>query len=148
MVIPTSFQHLSHQIKCKPINDIEYQKYNRKRDENCDIHFTRFILFHGRCCLSKCLYFHLKNKCPELIEGTKEIYFDVGIIQYLECNARELRTCNSIMAYSNNAPNTKNIQQITQDCIAFNPSAFGEFVVVVLKMFTQKYLKYNLQSML
>ena len=45
-------------------------------------------------------------------------------------------TCRSMMAYSNNAPKTKNIQQMTQDCIAFNPSAFGEFVVVVLKIFT------------
>ena len=41
-----------------------------------------------------------------------------------------------MMAYSNNAPKTKNIQHMTQDCIAFNPSAFGEFVVVVLKIFT------------
>ena len=45
-------------------------------------------------------------------------------------------TCKSMIAYSNNAPKTKNMQQITQDCIAFNPSAFGEFVVVVLKIFT------------
>jgi hypothetical protein len=28
------------------------------------------------------------------------------------------------------------MQQMTHDCIAFSPSAFGEFVVVVLKMFT------------
>ena len=44
--------------------------------------------------------------------------------------------CNKIMAYSNRAPKTKNIQQMTHDCIAFKPSAFGEFVVVVLNMFT------------
>ena len=44
--------------------------------------------------------------------------------------------CKSMMAYSKRAPKTKKIQQITQDCIAFRPSAFGEFVVVVLKMFT------------
>ena len=50
-------------------------------------------------------------------------------------------TCNKMMAYSNNAPNTKNMQQITQDCIAFKPSAFGEFVVVVLNIFTYYQLK-------
>ena len=44
--------------------------------------------------------------------------------------------CNNIMAYSKRAPKTKNIQQMTHDCIAFKPSAFGEFVVVVLNMFT------------
>ena len=33
-------------------------------------------------------------------------------------------------------PKTKKMQQITHDCIAFSPSAFGELVVVVLKMLT------------
>ena len=46
--------------------------------------------------------------------------------------------CNNIIAYSKRAPNTKNMQQITQDCMAFSPSALGEFVVVVLKMFTYR----------
>lgn len=39
-------------------------------------------------------------------------------------------------AYSKRAPKTKKMQQITHDCIAFSPSALGELVVVVLKMFT------------
>ena len=43
---------------------------------------------------------------------------------------------NKMIAYSKRAPNTKKMQHITQDCMAFNPSALGEFVVVVLKMFT------------
>ena len=41
-----------------------------------------------------------------------------------------------MIAYSKRAPKTKKMQQITQDCIAFSPSALGELVVVVLKMFT------------
>lgn len=40
------------------------------------------------------------------------------------------------MAYSRRAPKTKKMQQMTQDCMALRPSAFGELVVVVLKMFT------------
>ena len=39
-------------------------------------------------------------------------------------------------AYSKSAPKTKKMQQMTQDCMAFSPSAFGELVVVVLNMFT------------
>ena len=35
-------------------------------------------------------------------------------------------------------PKTKKMQQITHDCIAFSPSAFGELVVVVLKMLTYR----------
>ena len=46
------------------------------------------------------------------------------------------KTCNKMIAYSKRAPKTKKMQQMTHDCIAFNPSAFGEFVVVVLNMFT------------
>ncbi len=44
--------------------------------------------------------------------------------------------CSRMMAYSKSAPNTKKMQQITHDCMAFRPSAFGELLVVVLKMFT------------
>ena len=50
---------LLHQIKRKPINDIEYQKNNWKCDQNCDIHCTSFVLFHRRCSFSKCFNFHL-----------------------------------------------------------------------------------------
>ena len=57
-------------------------------------------------------------------------------------------TCSRMMEYSNNAPNTKKIQQITQDCIAFRPLAFGEFVVVVLNMFTCKNLNIQIESIL
>ena len=39
-------------------------------------------------------------------------------------------------AYSKSAPKTKKMQQMTHDCMAFSPSAFGELVVVVLNMFT------------
>ena len=39
-----------------------------------------------------------------------------------------------ITEYSKRAPNTKKIQAMTQACRAFRPSAFGEFVVMALKM--------------
>ena len=44
--------------------------------------------------------------------------------------------CSKMIAYSKRAPKTKKMQQITQDCMALRPSAFGELVVVVLKMLT------------
>ena len=43
-------------------------------------------------------------------------------------------------------PKTKKMQQITHDCIAFSPSAFGELVVVVLKMLTYRKKRIDLSQ--
>jgi hypothetical protein len=56
-------------------------------------------------------------------------------------------TCNKMMAYSKSAPKTKKMQQMTQDCMAFSPSALGELVVVVLKMLTWRQKKARRVSM-